>query len=508
MYSENNKRIAKNTLVLYFRMLFSMGVSLYTSRVVLNTLGVEDFGIYNVVGGIIAMLSFLNASMASSTQRFLTFEIGKGDQGKINKVFSISVLIHISLSFIVLFLGETIGLWFFKTKMTIPPDRINAAMWVYQFSIFSTMVIISSIPYNALIIAHEKMSVFAYISIVEVSLKLLIVFLLMIINFDKLVIYGVLIFLVTLIVRICYSVYCRRRFKDIKYTNIKKDKVLIREMTSYAGWSLWGNSAAIIFTEGLNLLLNVFFYPAVNAARGIAVQVQNAVAGFCNNFQVALNPQITKSYAGNDLVEMHFLIFKSSKYSFFLLYFLSLPIFFSTDFILRMWLKTVPPYTCDFVRLILCISLIDATANPFMTAAGATGKIKKYHTLIGGTLLLILPISYICLKLGSNPVSVFIVHLTVCSFAFFLRLYIIKPLINLSIKMFFKNILLKIFLVVIASLPLPFFISNFMSDGIIKFLIVSSSCVISTLFAYYVIGLSKNEQVFFRKKLTSIIKRI
>lgn len=290
--TENNKRIAKNTLLLYFRMLFTMAVSLYTSRVVLNTLGVEDFGIYNVVGGVVAMFGFLNSAMSSSTQRYITFELGKNDFEQLKKVFNTSVSIHAFISVVILILAETIGLWFLYNKMTIPIERMDAALWVYQGAIASTIVLIMSVPYNATIIAHEKMSAFAYISVLEVVLKLLIVYLLLIGDFDKLKLYAVLMFSIQLIIRLIYGRYCKKHFSETKF-QWTKDWKLFKEMLGFAGWNLWGNCAGIAFTQGVNILLNMFFGPAVNAARGIAVQVQNAVNQFSFNFQTALNPHTT-----------------------------------------------------------------------------------------------------------------------------------------------------------------------------------------------------------------------
>ena len=323
--SSNNKRIAKNTLLLYFRMLVTMAVSLYTSRVVLNILGVEDFGIYNVVGGIVAMFGFINGSMTSATQRYLTFELGQNNRTQLTKVFSTSLSIHAIISFLIIVLAETVGLWFLWNKMQIPADRMNAAFWVFQCSVAASVIMIMSVPYNAAIIAHERMSAFAYISIIEVSLKLLIVCFLRYFHTDKLILYAALIVIVQLVIRLCYSWYCNRHFKETKYRWIW-DKTLFCEMTGFAGWNLFGNLAAITFTQGLNLLLNMFFGPVVNAARGIAVQAQTAIGQFSSNFQTALNPQITKSYATGDMEYMHGLIFRSAKFSFFLLLLLSLPV--------------------------------------------------------------------------------------------------------------------------------------------------------------------------------------
>jgi O-antigen/teichoic acid export membrane protein len=318
--SEDSNRIAKNTIFLYFKMFLTMGVSLYTSRVVLNTLGVTDFGIYNVVGGVVMMFSFLNASMSSATHRFLSFELGKKDFVEFNKVFSTSLNIHAIIAFSILILAETIGLWFLNAHLNIPAERIGAASWVYQFSIFSLMVVILNVPYNATIIAHERMSAYAYISIIDVILQLIIVFILVCFGFDKLKLYAVLGFCASSISRILTKMYCKRNFYESKYRYFY-DKSLYKTLLNYAGWNLFGNLAAVTFNQGINILLNIFFGPSINAARGIAYQVNGAVNGFVSNFQMAMSPQLVKSYAANERRYMHHLIIQGSNYSFFLFFF-------------------------------------------------------------------------------------------------------------------------------------------------------------------------------------------
>jgi len=502
----NNKRIAKNTLMLYFRMLLMMGVSLYTSRVVLNALGIEDFGIYNVVGGVIAMFSFINSSMSSATQRFLTFELGQGNSRNLKKVFNTSLIIHWAIAFGILILGETIGLWFFYNKMTIPVDRFDAAMWVYQISIIVAIVNIVNVPYNALIIAHERMNVFAYISIAEVLFKLAIVYVLYIVNYDKLTVYVILILSVSIILRVYYQIYCRRSFSESKFY-FEKDVFLIKKMAHFAGWNLIENIAGIISYQGLNLLLNVFFNPMVNAARAVAVQVNSAIFSFSNGFQTALNPQITKSYAAKDFTMMHSLIFKSSKFSFFILYFLSVPVLLNADIILRTWLKIVPEYSNVFVRLVLCTAIIGATGNSFMIAAQATGNIRKYQIIVGGTLLLVLPVSYICLRLGGNPVSVFIVQLVVDCLMNIARFLVVKPMIKLSLRSYFREVLLKIIIVVGLSFPLAFFVKYILQDGVVQFLAGSVLSMLFVAVSIFFFGLTKHERQFLINKILAVLSR-
>lgn len=505
--AQNNKRIAKNTLLLYFRMLFMMAISLYTSRVVLNTLGVQDYGIYNVVGGVVAMFGFINGSMSSATQRYITFALGKGNFYNLQKVFSTTLQIHMLIAALIIFLGETIGLWFMYEHMQIPAERMDAAFWVLQCSILSTVVMIISVPYNADIIAHEKMSAFAYISILEAILKLAIVYILLIGSFDKLILYAILLLTVQVLIRFCYSLYCNKHFKETRYKHVW-DKSLFKEMTGFAGWSMFGNLSGVLFGQGLNMLLNVFFGPVVNAARAIAVQVQNAIQQFVSSFQMALNPQITKTYAKEELGEMHKLIFRSARFSFYLLFLLSLPVLFETNFILTIWLKTVPENTVIFLRIMICISLIYSLANPLIAANQATGKVKKYQSVCGSILLLILPISYIILKLGFPAYSVFIVHFIIESITQLARMIMLRPLIGIKIKEYIKYIYTPIIAVVLFSIVIPFIVYINMNDTILRFFIICIVCIISVSIVSYIIGLSKNEKAFVRTKIAGIYYKL
>jgi O-antigen/teichoic acid export membrane protein len=504
--SNNNKRIAKNTLILYVRMIFLMCVALFTSRVILNTLGVEDYGIYNVVGGIVAMFGFLNGSMSSATQRYITFALGKGDMEKLKTVFSTTLQIHVLIAIIIVILGETIGLWFLYSEVQIPAERMNAAFWVLQCSIVSMVVMIISVPYNSDIIAHEKMSAFAYISILEAVLKLGIVYLLVISPYDKLIVYAVLLLLVQVLIRFCYSIYCNRHFEETRYRHVW-DKALFKEMTSFAGWSLFGNLSAVLFGQGLNMLLNVFFGPIVNAARGIAVQVQSAIQQFVSNFQMALNPQITKTYAKGEMEEMHTLMFRSARFSFYLLFLLSLPVLFETDFLLTIWLKIVPENTVTFLRIMICTSLIYTCANPMIIANQATGKVKKYQAVCGTTLIMILPISYILLKLGLPPWSVFVCHFVMECVCQLERMIMLRPLIGLRIRDYFTNVYSKIFLVVAVSVILPAIVYNIMDATVLRFFVVSIVCLVSVALFAYSLGLTPNERRFVLAKTKDILNR-
>lgn len=506
--SSNNQRIAKNTLLLYFRMLLTMAVALYTSRVVLQTLGVEDYGIYNVVGGVVSMFTFINNAMSGATMRYMTFELGRGDKGKLHRIFCASMGIHAIVSLVILLLAETVGLWFLNTHMVIPESRLDAANLVFQLSVFSTLVMMMSIPYNAAIIAHEKMSAFAYISVLEVILKLAVVYILVVFDIDKLKLYAVLIFCVQMLIRIIYGRYCSKHFEECHYQLIY-DKSLFKEMTGFAGWSLFGNLAAVAFTQGINILLNMFFGPVVNAARAVAVQVQNAVQGFVGNFQMALNPQITKTYASGEMEQMHRLVFAGGRYSFFLLFFLSLPVMIEAGPILSVWLGTVPEHTVSFIRLTLCIMMVDALSNPLITAAQATGHIRTYQAVVGGILLLIVPFSYFALKLGGQPEVVFVVHFITVVIAQIARLLMIRPMIRLSLRKYLTEVVMKIAYVVLVAIILPVTVYVLLPQNTLySFLSVCGVCVISISATVYYLGLGKVERRFVIEKMNGFKQKI
>ena len=506
--SENNKRIAKNTLLLYFRMLFMMAVNLYTSRVVLNTLGIVDYGINNVVGGVIAMLGFLTASLGAASSRYITYDLGKGDMAVMKKTFGNILSIHFILAGIVLIIGETIGLWFMSTQLQIPSDRMTAAMWVYQFSIFSSILAVISVPYNATIIAHEKMSAFAYISIVDAVLKLLIVYLLVIIPYDKLIVYAILFFCIQAFDRIVYGIYCSRHFEETR-TRFSYDGKLFKEIFAFAGWTMNGNLAYMGYTQGLNILLNIFFGPAVNAARGIAVQVQSVCQQFCTNFQMALNPQLTKSYAQGNIDDMHRLLIKSSKLSFYILFFIVLPLILEAEFVLKIWLGMVPEHTVTFLRLILVVGLLYTLSNPIIVSVHATGKLKKFQIIEGSMLLSIVPIAYILLKFfGIQPEYVFVVHIIVELFTQYARLRIVLPMISMPLYDYVRSVIIPILKVLVLSPIIPLVVYNVMQQTVLKFFIVCFVCVIYVSIVIYFIGCTNNERRFIRDKTSAIIKKI
>ena len=501
----SNIRIAKNTIFLYFRMILLMLVSLYTSRVVLATLGIDDYGIYNVVGGFIGMFAFLNGAMSGCTQRFITIALGKGDEQNLKKVFSTCVITHGMIALIVFILAETVGLWFVLEKLVIPEDRMIAAMVVYQCSIVSTMVMIMSFPYNADIIAHEKMSAFAYISIFEAFANLGIVCVLNIVKFDKLVFYAILLMLVKVLVILVYRIYCKRHFFESKFRWLF-DKVLLKEMLAFTSWNLFGGMAGTLMGQGINVLLNLFFGPAVNAARGVAVQVQSSVQLFATNFQMALNPQMMKSYAAGELHTMHTLLFRSAKFTFMLLLCLMLPLTLEINTILGLWLKEVPEFTNIFVCLMLCISMVDAVSNPFMTASAATGRVKIYQSVVGGILLMIVPLAYIPLKLGAEPYTVFIVHLTIAIIAFITRIFIVQKLIDLSIKEYLINAILPCIKVASPSILISLAVKFALPNGVIFSIIDGIMSLIIVSVTSYLFGLTDNERHFVLSKVPILKK--
>ena len=506
--AENNKRIAKNTLLLYFRMLLMIVINLYTSRVILQVLGVEDFGINNVVGGVITMLGFLTGSLAGASSRYITYDLGKGDMEVMKKTFGNILSIHLLLAAIIIIIGETIGLWFMTTQLQIPDSRETAAFWVYQFSIVSFVLSVISVPYNASIIAHEKMSAFAYICIADAILKLVIVYLLLVIPYEKLIVYAALFCCIQIFDRIIYSIYCRKHFEETR-SGLSFDKKLFKEIFAFAGWTMNGNLAVIGYTQGINILLNIFFGPAVNAARGIAVQVQNVTRQFCTNFQMALNPQLTKSYATGDYAHMHQLLKVSSKFSFYLMLLISLPLMLEAPLILKWWLGIVPEHTVSFLRLILCTGILFALSNPIITSVHATGKLKKFQLIEGSMLLSIVPIAYLLLKLFHiSPEYVFLVHILVEICTQYARVRIVLPMITMSTRDYAVNVIIPILKVSMLALTIPLLVYCNTDKNIMSFFIV---CIITTcwiLLITYFIGCTKDEQLFVKNKLAVLLKKL
>lgn len=505
--SSNNKRIAKNTLLLYFRMLFLMAVSLYTSRVVLNALGVEDFGIYNVVGGVVAMFSMLSGSLSAAITRFITYELGTGNRDNLKRIFSSAVTIQIGLAVLIILLAEAIGVWFLNVKMNIPDARIVAANWVFQFSILTFAINLISVPYNASIIAHERMSAFAYISILEAIGKLAIAFLIVVSPMDKLIFYAILMCAVALIVRFAYGIYCKRNFEECTYHFIF-DKDLLKRMFGFAGWNFIGATSAVLRDQGGNVVINLFCGPTVNAARGIAFQVNNAISGFVTNFMTALNPQITKSYAAGDRNYMMTLIYQGARLSFYMLLLLSLPVLINTHYILELWLKTVPEHAVLFVQLVLVFAMSESISNPLITAMLATGRIRNYQLAVGGLQLMNLPVSYILLRMGMFPEVVIVVAIVISQCCLAARLLILRGMIGLSIRKYLKKVYINVFVVTALASVLPFLISRSLEESFMNFVLLSLVAVICTAVTIYYVGCNKTERQFVWNKLQTIINKL
>ena len=506
--SDNNIRIAKNTLLLYVRMLFTMAVSLFTSRVILNTLGVEDYGINNVVGGIVTMFSVLSGSLSASISRFITFELGKGNLQRLKTIFSTGVNIQLGMSILVVVVAEAVGIWFLNTKMNIPAERMNAANWVFQCAILTFVLNLLSVPYNAAIIAHEKMSAFAYISVVEVSLKLIIVYMLMISPFDRLETYAVLLLLVGAVIRFIYGYYCKRHFEECTY-HFVIDKPVLKEMTGFAGWNFLGNGAYMLNTQGVNILMNLYFGVAANAARGVATQVDAALKQFVNNFTTAVNPQITKSYAQGDLDYMHKLVCRSAKFSAFLMMFFAVPIILETNTILTIWLKTVPDYAVIFLQWIIISSFMDTVlANSLVTSMLATGKIKRYQIIVTTVGCLVFPLSWIAFKLGFEPQVGYILYFIIYTILLFVRLYLLKDMVKLPVMMYIREVLYKLAPVIVVGFAIPGILILTMDAGWLRLILVCLLSVLVTAASEYFIGLSNKEKDFVAEKIKLVIGKI
>lgn len=500
------KRIAKNSFLLYIRSIFVLLINLYTSRVVLNTLGVVDYGIYNVVGGVIIMLGFLTNSFSGASSRYITYGLGTGDIGQLKKTFGNILSIHLIAAIVIFVIAETVGWWLVSTKLQIPDNRQYAAFWVYQYSILASAVSLIRVPYYATVIAHERMSAFAYISIMEAVLKLAIVYLLLILPYDRLATYAFLILSLQLLELLIYGLYSIRNFEETK-SYMAYDKIIFKDIFAFAGWTLSGNIAAMGFTQGLNILLNIFFGPVVNAARGIAVQVQTACQQFCSNFQMALNPQLTKSYAQGDLEYAHKLLIKSSKFSFYILFIIVLPIIIESSTILKLWLGTPPEPAVTFVRLMLIVALLFTLSNPIIILVQATGTIKKFQLIEAGILLMIVPIAYILLRIFHlPPATVFIVQIVMESCALYARLRIGLPMINMPFHTYIHLVAKPLIKVIILTVIPAVVIYCWLPQNLFSFFFICILCVALSILNMYWIGSSNDERVFLKNTLINILK--
>ncbi len=503
--SSNKKTIAKNTLMLYFRMLLVMGVTLYTSRIVLAELGVVDYGIFNVVGGIVIMFSFVNGAMAQSTQRFLSYELGQENSANLEKTFKTAVTIHLIIAGIIFFLAETLGLWFLNNIMNIPADNMSAANWVYQCSIITYVISIIQVPYSASVIAHEKMQFYAYLGIIEVILKLGMAFSIALAPYFKLQLYSSLILIITLTVFLIYLFFCKKKFHECKF-GWYYQKEQFKSMSSYAAWSTFGSLAWVGKSQGLNLLLNVFFGPAVNAAYGVANQVNTAVNSFVQNFSTALNPQIVKNYSAENYGEMQQLMIYGAKLAFFLMLIIAFPVIMVTNNLLHLWLVKVPDFAVVFTQLVILNSLIESFSFSMGTGIQATGKIKWYQIIIGSTLLLNIPISYILLKIGFPPPVVFIVSISLALFTIGERLSIMRKNIpGFSIRKFCKIVFLPAFMITLVCCFTYYLFHCVLIMEKINFIVVALASLLLTILLEATLGLNSKERSYFSKIIRSKI---
>lgn len=507
MVSENSRRIARNTALLYVRTLFSQLLALYTSRKILEILGVEDFGIYNVVGGVVGLLTFLNGSMAVATQRFLTVELGRNDLKAYNRVFSMSCAIHLMLALIVILAAETIGLWFMNTYLNIPDARMAAANWVYQLSILSVAVGIAQTPYMASLTAHEHMDVFAYVGMGESVLRLAIVFLLLFINYDHLIVYALLCLGVQLLSATIYRMYAIRQFQECRFIR-QWDRGLFRSMLGFTGWNLFGTIAWILKDQGINMLMNIFGGPAINAARGVSYQVANAVQNLVNGFGVAVNPQLTKNYASGNSDNLIRLMMTSSKISFFLLLLIALPVMIEITYLLNLWLVEVPTYTAIFTQLILIEALINTYGGPMITGLMATGKIKWYQIVVGSAMLLNVPVSYVLLHNGHSIVTPLFVSIFVVTISLLLRLLFCQHKLGFSIRKYFNIVIVPTLGVAFISGIVPLFVHQGLAPGFFRLLAVGGASLLSVIFFTYLLGLNSSERQLARMAVMKLLNKL
>ena len=493
-YGHRGTKIARNTLMLYVRMLVLMLVGLYTSRVVLGALGEDDFGVYNVVGGVVSMFTIISGALNSAVSRFITFEMGKGADAQLNKVYSTAVTIQLILAAVVVLLAEPLGLWFIDNKMTIDPSRIPAARWVLHFSLLAFVINLMSVPQMASITAHEHMSAYAYIGILDGILRLGVAFLILHSPIDRLIYYAALMAGVVLIVRLAYGLYCRLHFEECRYRPVF-DRPLIKEMFSFAGWNFIGVTSGVLRDHGGNILVNLFSGPAVNAARGVAVQLNGAVQGFVTNFMTAVNPQITKSYAAGEKEYMFSLVRRSSRMSFFLLFLIALPVIFNADYLLSIWLKEVPEHSSLFVQLFLIFALSESFSNPMITAMLATGNIRNYQLVVGGIQLLNLPVSYVCLRMGAIPEVTVIVAIIISQICMWARLLMLSKATGFPVLPFLEEVYFSVlFKVVCGSLVVPLILEAVKPAGFVGFLISASVCVLWSMLVIMTLGLQSDER--------------
>lgn len=501
-YNSDNKLIAKNTLFLYIRSIIILLILLYTSRVILDVLGVEDYGIYNLVGGFIAMFSMISTTLASASQRFITFALGENDTEKVRTFFTTSVSLHIIIALMSMIFLEILGLYIIKNLLNIPPDRINAAIWVLHFSILTLSFNIVTIPFNALIIAHEKMNIFAYISLLEVILKLFVVFLVAKARFDRLVLYVVFVSLIAMLIMVIYILYSRRTFNEARNLSIDINKEIFKEMFAFSGWNFLGNGSLVLRNQGVDMILNVFYGVTINAAKGISNQVQNAVTMFVGNFVTALNPQLTKAIAAKDDKRRDFLIFQGSRLSFYLYCMFIIPLLIVVPKVLSLWLVVVPDYTVEFVRWLLIYSLFDSLSRLLIVSILANGNIRSYEIVVSSTKLFAMPLVYITLTyVFENPLASVWVNILLEIVCLIVRLVYMRKLLGFSSVNYVKEVIVKCLAIFTVAFITCFLINYCIGDHIFIFVPISLVACATIIFFFgignvereWVISLVKNK---------------
>lgn len=489
----NNRRIAKNAIALYVRMLLSTLITLYTSRVVLDMLGVEDFGIYALVGGVVAMLGFLNAAMSGATSRFLTFELAKGDSERLRDTFNSAMIIHIGIALLVFVVAETAGLWFVNTQLVIPEERLVAANWAYQFSVFAAMVGITQVPYNADIIANEKMDIYAYVEMLNVGLKLGVVYLLVIGVFDKLILYALLILCVSIIIAMIYRVYCLRHFQESRLRWVW-DTTLLKPMLAFSGWDLYGNMSVTVRQQGLNVLLNLFFGPVVNAASSIATTVNGAVNGLATNIIVAFRPQIIKNYSCGQMDSFFSIMANAVIFSTSFLVAISIPLYLEMDMVLRLWLGQIPDYVIGFVRIILITNVFGVINSVVTVGIHSTGNIKNLSIVSGSLYLLTLPITYLLLKLGCSANWAYMIYAIMMVLILVTNLSILKRLVKAFDLGAFLIVILRILIMILLGIAILYPTYSMLPQSFVRLLIMCATSVVTIAILMYLIVMGREQR--------------
>lgn len=508
MTDNSNKKIAKNTLLLYIRMLFMMAIGLFTSRVILNALGISDMGLMSVAGSVITMFTFLNATLTSGTQRFISYAIGENNAQRLRAVFKSAMTLHLLLAIIIFFLGETLWLWYVYNKLNVEPGRFQAAMWCYQLSIISTVVGMVQLPFNSALIAHEKMNIYAYMTIFDAVFKLLAAYLIQIVCFDRLIFYSILIFAAELLSTFLYNLYCRKHFKECSFS-FGYDKGIFRNMLSFSGWNTLGCLAAMGQGTGVNLIINSFCGTVVNGARGIAFQANGWVTRFVENFMVALNPQIIKSYASGDIQRMSSLVINGARFGCYLFLLLGIPLFVEIEFVLKLWLGQCPEHTVAFMRIVMIETLFKTMGTPTVTAMHATGQMKLLNITVGSILLLIVPVSYVCFRLGLSPEQVLLINIIPWIVVPFIRVFLVKKYSQgkFPVGQYLYQVVLKTTAMALLMFVPIWLFSYYMqsyTDWIRFCAIFTSSLVFSAMVIYY-IGLEQKYRILLVEKLKSKI---